>query len=107
MIDREHQTAQELATEAAAASKAGRNAHAELLYRRAAEHEARAFANVAADKPRTRGIIGVSLAALHFKAGDHDAAHRVATDLLAQSDLPGDARAQLQEIIDAVKVAHV
>lgn len=107
MIDREHQTAQELATEAAAALKAGRNAHAETLYRRAAEHEAHALANVPPDKPRTRGIVGVSLAALHFKAGDHDEAQRVARELLADADLPEEARIQLQEIADTVKVAHV
>lgn len=107
MIDREHQTAQELASEAAAAQKSGRVGHAATLYRRAAEHEARALANVPSDKPRTRGIVGVSLAALHFKAGDHDEAQRVAKSLLDDSDLPDQARAQLEEIIDAVKVAHV
>jgi lipopolysaccharide biosynthesis regulator YciM len=107
MIDREHQTAQELATEASIARKAGRIDHAETLYRRAAEHEARALANVSADRPRTRGIIGVSLAALYFKAGNHDEAQRVAKTLLANPDLPDDSRVKLEEIVDAVKVAHV
>ncbi len=107
MIDREHQTAQELATEAATAYKAGRHDNAAALYNRAAEHEARALANVPHDKPRTRGIVGVSLAALHFKAGNHAEAHRVAKSLLANADLPDEVRAQLEEIVDAVKVAHV
>jgi hypothetical protein len=107
MIDREHQTAQELATEATAAYRAGHHANAVTLYRRAAQHEARALANVADGKPRTRGILGVSLAALHFKAGNFDEAQRVAKTLLATADLPDDARAQLEEILDAVKVAPV
>lgn len=106
MIDQEHQTAQELATEAAAAQKAGRYDNAETLYRRAAEHEARALANVPPDKPRTHGIVGVSLAALHFKAGRHDEAQKVAKTLLAKSDLPADAREQLEDIVQAVNAAR-
>jgi lipopolysaccharide biosynthesis regulator YciM len=105
MIDREHHTAQELATEAAAAYSAGQHSSAAILYRRAAEHEARALANVPADKPRTRGIVGVSLAALHFKAGHYDRAHDVAKRLLANGDLQDEARLQLEEIVDAVQHA--
>lgn len=105
MNDREHVIAQELATEAAAAYSAGQYSNAARLYGRAAEHEARALANVPADKPRTRGIVGVSLAALHFKAGGYDRAHEVAKHLLASPDLPEDARMQLEEIVDAVKNA--
>lgn len=106
MIDQEHQRAQELAAEAAAELRAGNADDAARLYGRAAQHEERALANVPHDKPRTLGIIGVSLAALHFKAGRNDEAARVAASLLESSDLPPDARAQLEEIAEAAQIAR-
>jgi hypothetical protein len=99
MIDREHQKAQELAARAAAALRSGRAERARELYGLAAEHEAEALANVPADKPRTRGIIGASLAALHFKAEDFRAAERVAKRLLADEELSADARERLGDIL--------
>lgn len=107
MTDQEHQKAQELATEAAAALRAGDVPNAKSLYRRAAEHEARAFAQVPEDKARTRGIVGVSLCALHYKAAQYDEAERVARTLVASQQLPGDARAQLEEIAEAARKARM
>jgi len=105
MIDLEHQKAQELAAEAATAVKAGRHARAVELYDRAAGFEARALARVPRDKPRTRGILGVSLAALHYKAGQYEEVMRVARKLLVSRRLPADARAQLEQIVDAARSA--
>ena len=73
------------------------------LYRQAAEAEEAAFAKIAADKVRTRGIIGVSATALWFKSGRLNQAERLGRNLLNEERLPQFARSELQAILDDLR----
>ncbi|HET7229417.1 MAG TPA: hypothetical protein VFJ16_05410 [Longimicrobium sp.] len=73
------------------------------LFRQAAEFEELALERIPADKVRTRGIIGVSAAALWFKSGQHDQAERVGRQLLDDDSLPGFTRLEVQDILNAIE----
>src|SRR5262249_50102370 len=97
------QQAQELATQAGQLAEAGRRAEAAHLYEKAAELERQALDRVPADKVRTRGILGVSLAALLYKTGMVNQALATPHGLLAQADLLPAVREQLQAILQAIR----
>jgi len=97
-----HRQSERLAADAQAC--AGKRAdEAAELYRRAAEAEEAALEGIGAEKVRTRGIIGVSAAALRLKSGDLDGAEKVARRLLDESALPAFATAELKEILQDVQ----
>lgn len=106
MSSREHQQAQELAAKAGLLAEAGRRAEAVRLYEQAAELEKQALDELSADMVRTRGILGVSLAALLYKAGLFDRAETTVQAMLAQADLLPAAREQLQANLQAARQAR-
>lgn len=93
-----HNQAQELSIAAELALRAGDRPKAHRLYSEAAELEREAFALLPADKPRSRGILAVSYAALLFKATKYERAEAEIYRLLA-SDLDPAFRAPLKELL--------
>jgi hypothetical protein len=100
---REHRQAMDLAAEAGTLTKAKRSAEAVRLYRQAAEWEQKAVDQLPADRPRTRIILGISLASLLYKARAYADARATAEELLRQADLPAARRRELVELVDAVE----
>jgi hypothetical protein len=97
-----HQKAQILSQAAQVAMRSGDRSKARALYAEAAVLEAEALAGVGGNHHRTRGIIGVSLAALQYKARQYDDAESTACRLLADRSLGSRARKQLREILETV-----
>jgi hypothetical protein len=102
MSSREHQQAQELAAQAAGLAKAGRGAEARLLYEQAAEWEKKAVDQLPADKRRTRGILGISLVSLLYKARALAQAETAAQALLHRPDLLPTARRELETMLQSI-----
>jgi tetratricopeptide (TPR) repeat protein len=98
----EHQQAQELAARAGLLAQDGRWAEALPLYERAAEWEKKALDQVPPDRVRTRGILGVSLASMLYKARSLERAETTIHALLSQSDLPPAARQELRDLLKAI-----
>lgn len=107
MIDSEHASAQQLASDAEAAALAGDVEKARQLYSVAAEAESRALDGVPADKVRTLGIIGISLAALYAKAGKYEQAEAVCRDLLVNRELFPEARTALLDLLETLPQGRV
>ncbi|HVR40989.1 MAG TPA: hypothetical protein VMU84_17990 [Thermoanaerobaculia bacterium] len=107
MIDPEHAHAQQLASDAQAASIAGNVEQALQLYAAAAEAESRALDRVPAEKIRTLGIIGVSVAALYTKAGKVEQAEAVCRDLLVNRELFPEARTALLDLLESLPQGRV
>ncbi len=103
MSSREHQQAEELAARAGEFATTGRRAEALRLYEQAARLEQDALERLPSDKVRTRAILGVSLAALQYKAGLFVQTETTVQTLLAQPDLLSEAREQLQAILQAAR----
>jgi hypothetical protein len=97
-----HSESEKLAIEAQLAARERNHEVALELYRRAAEAERRALALVGADKVRTKAITAVSAVALFFKAREYSAAEQLAHEMLADSSLPGFARADLRNLVQAI-----
>jgi hypothetical protein len=95
----DHARAEQFASEAEAASRAGDRREALRLYRLAAGAESLAVAQIDAGKPRTLGILSVSAAALWLKADDLVAAEEASYRSLAIGGLPEFAKQQLREIL--------
>lgn len=72
----------------------------EGLYRQAADFEVEAFNQIPLEKPRTRGIIGLSAASLLFKGAEYERAASLSMQLLSES-LPADIQEQLQLVLQA------
>lgn len=72
MPNAEHEKAQELSALAELARSQGRRDLARDLYAQAADLEKAAFEQLPVDRPRSRGILAVSYAALLFKAAEYD-----------------------------------
>lgn len=99
MNQSEHDKAQALASQAAVLAAAGRN-RARAKFARAADTERRAFASVPRDKPRTRALLGISLASLLFKAERYDEAETAICMLL--SDVPAPfAQHEVRDLLSA------
>lgn len=94
-----HRRSEVFAVAAEQALRLGDQHSAAKSYAEAALLEAQAFAALDANRPRTLGIIGVSAAALYFKAGDFDKAERFALIAMAREGLPPFAKFQLREIL--------
>jgi hypothetical protein len=76
----------------------GQHNLAQAEYVLAAQFEKDALALVEG-RPRTRGILAISAAALWHKGGYPDTAEQLARDELARSDVPSFARESLREFL--------
>jgi tetratricopeptide (TPR) repeat protein len=83
-----HKQSEIYASEAELAIKNGERDQAMKLYRLAAESENLALSNLASNKPRTLGIIAVSVAALWYKAGAFEQTIQTAEKWLKNHELP-------------------
>lgn len=99
-----HRQSERLAGEAQLSVAQGLDGAAES-YRKAAEFEEAALALIPGDKPRTRGIIGVSATALWFKSGQLERAERFGRTLLEETPLPAFARSEVQDILNDIRAA--
>lgn len=83
------------------AERHGETVKAQMLRRRAAELEEIAVSEFSPDKPRTLAALGLSTAALYFKAGDHNKAAEIARKMLAIPEVKQQDyfRIQLEEIM--------
>lgn len=98
MPNPEHQIAQELSARAELAILGGQRREAQALYAQAADLELAALRLLPPGKPRSRGILAVSSAALLFKAGLYDRAEATICELLAGDFVP-PYRSQLRELL--------
>lgn len=97
-----HREAESLASRADVARHSGNIDQAKLLCGRAAEAEVRAIEALEPSKQRTLGITAVSAVALYYKAEQMKMAENTAYRLLALDDLPGFARIQLRDLLQAI-----
>jgi hypothetical protein len=102
MSENSHSRAEELAAAAEMQMKYGNKEAARQLYGQAGAAEAEAVVQVAASESRTRGILSVSAVSLYFKAELFDVAERLAFTYLSGEDLPGFAREQLRDTLQAL-----
>lgn len=102
MSSREHERAQAKAAQAGLLASEGQQDKAIALYKEAAELEQKALDRLPDDRPRTRGILGVSLAALLYKAKEFARAADTARTLLSQPNLPTSAHNQLRSILQVI-----
>jgi tetratricopeptide (TPR) repeat protein len=102
MSSREHERAQAKAAQAGLLAAEGQQDKAIALYKEAAELEQKALDRLPDDRPRTRGILGVSLVALLYKAEELARAEDTARILLSQPDLPASAHNQLRAILQSI-----
>jgi hypothetical protein len=100
-----HSESERLAAAADVARRSGDPTRAEALYRRAAQSEAAALAELSPDKQRTVGITAVSAVALWYKAHEYEKAESLAYRSLASGGLPGFAIRQLQELLQMLWAA--
>jgi len=97
-----HKASEAAAIEAEQAFRDGNISQATLLYAKAAEHEQQALAAVDATKARTRGITAVSAVSLWYKAIAYDRAEQLAYSMLADPSIPGFARTDLRNLVQAI-----
>jgi hypothetical protein len=97
-----HTDSEKYASLAEAASRQHQPEKAVGLYRKAAEAEARALADLGASKQRTLGITTVSLASLWIKAREMRRAQEVAHRGLASEKLPPFAVDQLRTLLQSI-----
>ena len=102
MSSREHQQAQELAAQAGLLADGGRWSEGIPLYEKAAQLESQALDRLPAGRPRTRGVLGVSVASLLYKARRLDEAEAAIQTLLSRPDVSPAARRELQAILQAI-----
>lgn len=99
--DLHHTRSERLAADAQELARKGDREGAAKLYARAAKHETKALAEAVSLSPRTYGITAVSAAALWYKAGMINELESVALNALVAPDVPGFARLQLQDLLQA------
>lgn len=97
-----HSSSEKLAIEAERARREGSYNRADELYRQASLEEAQAFAALAVDKQRTRGVTAVSVVALSYKGRDYASAERLAYHYLGQGHLPSFAEKQLRDLLQII-----
>jgi hypothetical protein len=98
----EHDRAQAISAAAADLLARGRTAEARAQFSTAADLELEAFRRVPVGKPRTRGILAVSAAALLYKARRYDEAENAIYSFLVERELTTDARTQLRELLEVI-----
>jgi hypothetical protein len=98
-----HSASESAAIEAEQSLRSGDSSQAMLLYAMAAELEQQALAAVDPAKARTRGIMAVSAVSLWYKAVHYERAKQLAYSMLADPSLQQFARAELQNIVQAIE----
>jgi hypothetical protein len=93
-----HRRAEELVGKGERAAATGRDDDAKRLYLEAAEIEAEVFRQIPTSRPRTRGIIAVSVVSLLWRARAMDDVRRIAHDYLECAELPEFARFQIGQL---------
>lgn len=97
-----HRESELIASEADVAKRAGNDARARALYRRAAEEERKALAELDPAKRRTFGITTVGIASLYFQGNLLDEAEQTACEFIA-SDLNSDfGRNELRTLLASI-----
>ena len=97
-----HAASEQHAAAAEAEARSGNHSLAQQLYAKAAEAEAQGLEALDPAKTRTYGITAVSAVALYHKAARSEPAAALARRCLASAELPGFARRQLAELLDAI-----
>ena len=97
-----HRRSETLVSEAENLARAGFVADSRTRFALAAEAEELALADLDHSKKRTRAISSVSVAALRFKAGQHEAAESFIHKTLYQGDLPAYYVSRLRELLDMI-----
>jgi hypothetical protein len=97
-----HAASERAAMEAEEAFRRRNAAEAKLLYETAADSEQKAFAAVDGAKTRTRAITAISAVALWYEAAAFERAEQLTHSMLADPSLPGFARADLRNLIQAI-----
>lgn len=105
--DAYHSESERLAGRAEVLLADGRCDVAAEEYRRAAEAEERAFAELAPSKSRTRGVTAVSAVSLWLKAGELERVRALGARLLGHESLPTFAQVQIREILEDVEEADL
>lgn len=97
-----HQESERIAWEADAAKRDGKDVLAQTLYRRAAEEERKALADLDPTKRRTFGITTVGIASLYFQGNLLDEAEQAACEFIT-SDLNSDfGRNELRTLLASI-----
>lgn len=99
-----HSVSEQYASLAEIATKQGDTDQAKKLYRLAAEAETQALFDLESGKKRTLGITAVSAASLWYKAHDFQQVQAVAHKWLATGLLPDFAVAQLQALLQNIRM---
>ena len=94
-----HRQVEELTAQAERLDAAGDRAGATQLYLQAAERESHVYEGVPRSRPRTRGIIAVSVVSLLWRAGAHAEVVRMGQKYLTEPELPAFARAQIGDLL--------
>lgn len=97
-----HDRSQELSSQASLLMQRGQVEEARQLYLQATSFESEALAQIAPEKPRTRGILAVSLVSQYYKATAYKDAEKTAYKLLSENSLPEFAREQLRELLSVI-----
>ena len=97
-----HEASERWAAEGDLLTRRGRSEEARVAYAKAAEAEMDALSDVDLALDRTYGITAVSAASLHYLAGDHAEAQRVAHLHLLRPELPPFAVGDLQELLQVI-----
>lgn len=102
MLNENHRIAQELSSEAADLSARGQVVEARKRYIQAAGFEEQALLEIPRDKPRSAGIIGVSLVAILYKAREYVRAERWTYRLLAVDWMQDPVKTQLRDLLEVI-----
>lgn len=101
-----HRESELAAIAAESAARSGNAVEAASLYAKAAKLEELALDVVPASKARTRGITGVSAAALWLKELEHERAEALARRLLDDPLVPEFAKGEFSRLIRSVFARH-
>ncbi len=94
-----HRRVEELMDQAERLESTGDHDLARPLYLKAARLEAEVFRQIPTTRPKTRGIIAVSVVSLLRSAGAGAETSRRAHEYLAHEELPDFARTQLAQLL--------
>lgn len=97
-----HQESEVLAAAAHDSLRQGQGAHAQELFRRAAEAESLALGDLDSTKSRTLGITAVSAVALWYKGGRLREAAQLAHEASAKAGMPEFALQELRGLLQAI-----
>jgi hypothetical protein len=94
-----HRRVESLVAQAEQLAAQGQHDEARRIYLDAANLEAEVFRAIPTSRPRTRGIIAVSVVSLFWRAGAQEEVARYGRECLAQPELPEFARNQINDLL--------